>query len=155
MSFTLENIKNDNSFPEQTKEQIAFYAKLKTFKFTPDETEIGGEEDEMYEEYKKELYIKYNNLTGKRNTTTLYKEVLIEWDEDADERVLEWYDNVPEWLSKYIYSLHEHEGYLEITLKPIKDAYLEQAIVETFNHCKVGSTAFDEWGTEVIVYNDQ
>jgi hypothetical protein len=53
---------------------------------------------------------------------TVYKEVIIQWDKDRDERIFKWYDSLPEKMREKIVIAQEHEGkiYLALT-KEIKD----------------------------------
>ncbi|MCK5588091.1 MAG: hypothetical protein KAI34_05165 [Candidatus Lokiarchaeota archaeon] len=52
---------------------------------------------------------------------TLYKEVIVQWDRDRDERIFSWYDSLPEKLQKHIIIIQEHEGMLYLVLdKEIK-----------------------------------
>jgi len=54
---------------------------------------------------------------------TVYKEVIIQWDRDRDERIFSWYDELPKKIREKIVIAQEHEGmiYLVITKKIKKE----------------------------------
>lgn len=45
---------------------------------------------------------------------SLYRGVLIQWDEDGDERILEAIDIVPDDLRQYLLVVQGHEGHIEM-----------------------------------------
>jgi len=52
---------------------------------------------------------------------TLYKDVIVQWNRDRDERLFKWYDSLPEKLREHIIIVQKHEDKIYLVLdKEIK-----------------------------------
>ena len=49
---------------------------------------------------------------------TLYKNVLVQWDEDFDDRIIIWLNKQSEHVLNQLIMVHEHEGGLSLLWKP-------------------------------------
>lgn len=103
------------------------------------------------EDYNWENVPDYKKYTGKPHTTTIYKDVFIHWDEDADSRVLDWFNSLPSWLHKHVYALAEHEGSIIVTIKRCNNNEKLNAIKSTFEFCNIAHVSGDEWSITVEI----
>lgn len=88
-------------------------------------------------------------FVGRFGCPTVYKDIIINWDEDLDTRILDFVDSLPEWLSKHILSLSEYKGTIEVVIKPSDDEYFTYCLLNTFN---LGEYEEPEWNCNWAIH---